>query len=143
MPAKPTPNSCRNSMTSIMLTSNNTPVYVIPTIIPHTTTPAIGGLGMLTDGTASSADTWAFKVQRSSHAQLLNERRLLLGVSASGTILWASSGTPASLFGISPDTLIGQGLEGVVDVFAQYLAGKTWECQYLYKLRNLPELWLK
>lgn len=123
MPSKPCPNSCRNGMTSVMLTSNNTPVYVIPKIIPHTPAAAVGGLAMLTDHAGSSDSTWAFTVQRSSKAQLLNERRLLLGVSASGKILWVNPGTTEALVGLSPDTMVGQELASVVDVFADYLSG--------------------
>lgn len=124
MPTKPSPNSCLSSMTSVMLTSNNTPVYVIPTIIPPT--PAgVGGLAMLgADGSGSTSSTVAFKVQRSSAARMVDERRLLVGVSAAGTILWASTGTPAELFGLSPDAVIGQGLATVVDIFAEYLSGR-------------------
>lgn len=119
--AKPPVSSCRSGMTSIMLTSNSTPVYVIPTI-PHTPTPAVGGLAMLTDRTASSGTTFAFKVQRSSRTQYLNERRLMLGVTATGTILW-SSGTPEALFGVSPQGILGQGIASMVDVFEEYTSG--------------------
>jgi hypothetical protein len=111
-------------MTNIMLTSNNTPVYVIPTVIPHMPTPTVGGLAMLTDRTASSGVTFAFKVQRSSKTQYLNERRLILGVTATGTILWTSAGTPEALFGVSPQGIVGQGIASMVDVFEEYTSGK-------------------
>lgn len=124
MAAKPPSSSCRSNMTSILLTSNSTPVYVIPTIIPHTPTPAVGGLAMLTDRAAASGVTFAFKVQRSSRMQYLNERRLMLGVSASGTILWTSAGTPEALFGVSPQDIVGQGIASIVDVFEEYTSGK-------------------
>lgn len=123
LPLKTAPNSCRNSMTSVMLTSNNTPVYVIPTIIPHVPAAATGGLRMLTDSSGSSGGTWAFKVQRSTRQQLLNERRLSLGVSAAGKVMWVSAGTPEVLFGLQPRAIIGQDVDRLVDVFADYRSG--------------------
>jgi hypothetical protein len=119
-------------MTNIMLTSNNTPVYVIPTIIPHTPTPSVGGLAMLTDRAASSGVTFAFKVQRSSKTQYLNERRLMLGVTATGTIMWTSAGTPEALFGVSPQGIVGQGIASMVDVFEEYTSGNSGALAALY-----------
>lgn len=106
-----------------MLTSNNTPVYVKPTILPHTAAATVGGLGLLHDTAGSSGSTWAFTVERSSHTQLLDERRLSLGVSATGSILWSSAGTPEALFGLSARAILGQNLTNIIDVFADYLKG--------------------
>lgn len=114
--------SCRSNMTSIMLSSNNTPVYVIPTILPHTQAATVGGLALLSDG-GSSGNTYAFKVQRSSKMQYMNERRLMLGVTADGRVVW-TSGTPDSLFGLQTQGLIGQDIDSMVDVFADYSHGE-------------------
>lgn len=78
---------------------------------------------MLTDSSGSSGGTWAFKVQRSTRQQLLNERRLSLGVSAAGKVMWVSAGTPEVLFGLQPRAIIGQDVDRLVDVFADYRSG--------------------
>jgi hypothetical protein len=123
MMSKSTPSSCRNGMTSAMLTSNGTPVYVTPTIIAHTPSEgAAASLAALASSTASNAIIWAFKLQRSSHAQMIAERRLCLGISEAGTIVWAADGTPDSLFGVAPGALIGQSLAAWIDIFADYTA---------------------
>jgi hypothetical protein len=108
-------------MTTIMLSSNSTPVYVIPTIIPHSQAATVGGLGLLSD--SSGGSTYAFKVQRSSKVQFLNERRLMLGVTADGRIIWTTS-TPDSLFALPTQSLVGQQISSLVDVFAEYRQGE-------------------
>jgi hypothetical protein len=108
-------------MTTIMLSSNSTPVYVVPTIIPHPQAATVGGLGLLSDSTGAS--THAFKVQRSTKVQFLNERRLMLGVTADGKILWTTS-TPDSLFALPTQGLVGQDISSLIDVFAHYHQGE-------------------
>jgi hypothetical protein len=128
MGGKPAPNGCRSGLTSLMLTSNSTPVYVTPTIIPHVPSEPGGAasLAALNDHHASSnAAAWAFKLERSSRAQMLAERRLCLDISATGTIVWACSGTPGSLFGASPAALCGQSISSFVDVFADFTSGES------------------
>lgn len=121
--AKAAPGSCRSNMTTIMLSSNNTPVYVIPTTLPQAQAATVGGLALLSDS-AGSGHTCAFKVQRSSQEQYLNERRLMLGVTAAGRIIWTTS-TPDALFGVQTQGLIGQDIGSLVDVFAEYCQGET------------------
>lgn len=112
-------NSCRSSLTSVMLTSNQTPVYVAPTLIPHDPT----GLSGLDSHGASSGSTWAVKMERSSQARMMAERRLCLGLSATGDIAWVSNGTPDSLFGLITGELLGQPITGWVDIFADFASG--------------------
>lgn len=125
MEAKQTPGSCRNGLTSVMLSSNGTPVYVKTTVMPHNSVAAAQGLSLVSLGGGMSAETiWSLTVERSSHAQLLNERRLQLLVSADGRITWATPGCPFSLFGFEPAALIGMKLSSIIDVFRDYESGK-------------------
>eukprot|EP00882_Tetradesmus_deserticola_P006573 GHRQ01006917.1.p1 GENE.GHRQ01006917.1~~GHRQ01006917.1.p1 ORF type:complete len:1485 (+),score=562.58 GHRQ01006917.1:723-5177(+) len=120
MSARQTPNSCRNNNTSVMLSSNGTPVYVKTDIVAQNPSAAVHGLA------DSSSDTvWAVKVTRSTKEALLGERRMQLLVSSDGRILWASPASPAALFGLEPAALVGQKLQGIIDLFAEYCSGLT------------------
>lgn len=131
MEAKQTPGSCRNGLTSVLLSSNGTPVFVKSTIMPHNAVAAAQGLSLGALGGGSSSDTtWSLNVERSSQAQLLNERRLQLLVSAEGLITWATPGCPGWLFGYEPAALIGMKLSSLIDVFRDYESGKSlFVCQ--------------
>jgi hypothetical protein len=120
MSARQTPNSCRNSNTSIMLSSNSTPIYVKTDIIAQNAGTA--GHGLI-DG--ANDTIWAVKVTRSSKEALVGERRMRLLVSSDGRILWASPASPAALFGLEPAALVGQKLQGFIDVFAEYCSGEA------------------
>jgi hypothetical protein len=120
MSARQTPNSCRNSNTSIMLSSNSTPIYVKTDIIAQNAATAGHGL---VDG--ASDTMWAVKVTRSSKEALVGERRMRLLVSSDGRILWASPASPAALFGLEPSALVGQKLQGFIDLFAEYCSGEA------------------
>jgi hypothetical protein len=120
MSARQTPNSCRNNNTSIMLSSNGTPVYVKTDIIAQNASAVARGLV-----DSSSETLWAVKVTRSTKAALLAERRMQLLVASDGRILWASPMSPAALFGLEPSALVGQKLQTFIDLFAEYCSGKT------------------
>jgi hypothetical protein len=120
MSARQTPNSCRNNNTSIMLSSNGTPIYVKTDIIAQNAAAAGNGL---IDGSENTM--WAVKVTRSSKEALLGERRMQLLVSSDGRILWASPASPAALFGLEPAVLVGQKLQGIIDLFAEYCSGEA------------------
>jgi hypothetical protein len=46
-------------------------------------------------------------------------------VSSDGRILWASPASPAALFGLEPSALMGQKLQGFIDLFAEYCSGEA------------------
>jgi hypothetical protein len=119
MSARQTPNSCRNNNTSIMLSSNGTPVYVKTDIIAQNTSAAHG----LVDGNTEAI--WAVKVTRSTKEAMLGERRMQLLVSSDGRILWATPASPAALFGLDPAALVGQKLQSIIDLFAECCSGET------------------
>ncbi|WIA28374.1 hypothetical protein OEZ86_010920 [Tetradesmus obliquus] len=118
MSARQTPNSCRNSNTSIMLSSNGTPVYFKTDIIAQNASAAAHSQ---VDG--SSESVWAVKVTRSTKEAMLGERRMQLLVASDGRILWATPASPAALFGLEPAALVGQKLQGIIDLFAEYCLG--------------------
>lgn len=120
MDPKKTPSSCRNSITSVMLSSNGTPVHVKATITSTNSSP---GQPSSFSGGTNGDTTWAVKVKRSSLAQLLSERRLQLLVGPDGKIVWVASGTPSWLFGWDPSELAGVALSRVVDVFTEFESG--------------------
>lgn len=120
MSARQTPNSCRNSNTSIMLSSNGTPVYVKTDIIAQNASAAAHSQ---VDG--SSESVWAVKVTRSTKEAMLGERRMQLLVASDGRILWATPASPAALFGLEPAALVGQKLQGIIDLFAEYCLGEA------------------
>lgn len=125
MEAKQTPGSCRNGLTSIMLSANGAPTFVKTTIIPHNPAGSSQGFSFSANGGAAQSDTiWAIKVDKSSQAQLLNERRVQLLVSAEGRIIWTTPSSPTWLFGYEPSTLVGTKLSSVIDIFTEYEGGK-------------------
>lgn len=124
MEPKQTPSSCRNGTTSAMLSSNGTLVYVKASIIPHNPAGAAAGLALGASLTGGSDTTWAVTVERSSQAQLLNERRLQLLVGSDGKIVWATPGCPSSLFGQDPASMVGTKISSLIDVFTEYETGE-------------------
>lgn len=120
--ANSAPGSCRNGVTSIMLSSNGTPVYVRAAISTHMD-PAAAAMSLQQGGSGGAGAIWAMRVERSSPAQLLHEQRLQLLLTADGVVTWASSGSPASVFGFDVASLVGGSMEGIVDVFYEYLGG--------------------
>jgi hypothetical protein len=54
----------------------------------------------------------------------------VLSVNQQGTVLSIDSNTPASLFGFSPECLMGQPLAGFVNVFAEVRIASVL-CQHL------------
>lgn len=103
MDPKQTPSSCRNGVAVHLLTCNGTPVPV-KAVISHL------------PGTVTQAAAWAVTLARATDTAAADERRLLLRIAADGTIVGASRGTPASLFGIDPRELVGMRLDGLLDV---------------------------
>ena len=120
MDPKHTPSSCRNSLTSVMLSANGTPVHVKATI---TAVHAPPDQGFSFSGGTGGDHTWAVKIERSSQAQLLSERRLQMLVGPDGKVVWAAPGTPNWLFGWDTADLVGVPLARIVDIFTEFENG--------------------
>lgn len=74
---------------------------------------------------------YAIQVERSSHDAMQHERQLVLKLTNGGKVASVSPSSP-QLFGFEPSLLVGQTLDGIIDVFAEWKASGA--------LRSLPHV---